>query len=240
MSLTVNAVVEYNDDGYLIYSSNFIGAYVRGKSQSQALAKFGDEIRQYIRWAQGVELSPSEQINIQVVQEKVSDLQICDADSDVLFDCERPPLDPGEYRIQKALVLKSAVDFKVLYDSIPDKNRTGLLPRQTFYGDVPRTAEEMYVHTNQVTDYYLAEIGVTVKNQADIAESRIQAFQDVERTPDFLCNTVYDGSYHEQWSLRKVLRRFIWHDRIHARAMWRMATHIWDTAMIENPFYFQK
>ena len=26
----------------------------------------------------------------------------------------------------------------------------------------------------------------------------------------------------ETWTLRKLLRRFIWHDRIHARAMVRM------------------
>ena len=46
------------------------------------------------------------------------------------------------------------------------------------------------------------------------------------------------GSYGEDWSLRKVLRRFIWHDRIHARAMYRMAIKVFGAESIVNPFYF--
>lgn len=56
--------------------------------------------------------------------------------------------------------------------------------------------------------------------------------------PDFLQNTVRKGSYGEDWSLRKVLRRFIWHDRIHARAMYRMAIKVFGAESIVNPFYF--
>ena len=35
-------------------------------------------------------------------------------------------------------------------------------------------------------------------------------------------NRVFEGSWDECWTLRKLLRRFIWHDRIHGRAMVRM------------------
>ena len=56
--------------------------------------------------------------------------------------------------------------------------------------------------------------------------------------PNFLQNTVFEGSYDEMWSLRKVLRRFIWHDRIHARAMYRMAVKLFGAESIENPFCF--
>lgn len=49
---------------------------------------------------------------------------------------------------------------------------------------------------------------------------------------------VFIGSYNEEWSLRKVLRRFVWHDRIHAKAMYRMATKTWSMEELENPFYF--
>ena len=37
-------------------------------------------------------------------------------------------------------------------------------------------------------------------------------------------------------TLRKVLRRFLWHDRIHAKALWRMARRIWPD--IPDPFCF--
>ena len=34
-----------------------------------------------------------------------------------------------------------------------------------------------------------------------------------------------------------VLRRFLWHDRIHARAMWRTASALWSSGL-KNPFFF--
>ena len=56
--------------------------------------------------------------------------------------------------------------------------------------------------------------------------------------PDFLNNSVFDGSYGEKWSLRKVLRRFIWHDRIHAKTMYRIAVKTFGIEAIPNVFKF--
>lgn len=50
--------------------------------------------------------------------------------------------------------------------------------------------------------------------------------------------TVCVGSYGEEWSLRKVLRRFIWHDRIHAKAMYRMAIKTFGPDVVPNIFCF--
>lgn len=47
MALPVKAVVEYNEDGFLIYASNFAGAYGRGKTKEEALGKFTREIPEY-------------------------------------------------------------------------------------------------------------------------------------------------------------------------------------------------
>ena len=58
------------------------------------------------------------------------------------------------------------------------------------------------------------------------------------RQRDFLENQVFLGSYDEEWSLRKVLRRFIWHDRIHAKAMYRMALKTFGTGAVPNIFSF--
>ena len=48
---------------------------------------------------------------------------------------------------------------------------------------------------------------------------------------------VYTAEDGEEWTVRKALRRFIWHDRIHAKAMWRTATSLWGNE-IANPFFF--
>lgn len=238
MLITVDAVVEYNDAGYLVYAGNFPGAFARGRILEEAREKMDGEIRRYVLWAQGTRLPQDAQIMTRIVQEKRSSLQVCDADSDVLFDSERPPMEAGEYAAQKTLAIRSASDFQKLYDAVPDRHCTCLPARQTFYGARPRTAEEMYLHTNNVTSYYVGEIGVNLQNTLAIAENRRQAFRLIECVPGFLNNAIFDGSYNEQWSLRKVLRRFLWHDRIHARALWRMATRIWGADMTSDPYHF--
>jgi hypothetical protein len=96
----------------------------------------------------------------------------------------------------------------------------------------------MYDHTNSVTTYYVGEIGVSIDNLDNIYQNRIQAITEIESIDDYLDNKTFNGSYGEQWSLRKVLRRFIWHDRIHVKGMYRMATKVWGVSNIKNPFYF--
>ena len=75
-------------------------------------------------------------------------------------------------------------------------------------------------------------------NGRDIYTCRAKGFEALEERPGFLRNAVYDGSYGEQWSLRKVCRRFVWHDRIHAKAMYRMAVKLCGTDAISDPFFF--
>ena len=192
------------------------------------------EILSYYRWL-GEEIP--EEIEPVIVQEKPSELEIKDADSDVLFETEKAPLTLEEYRGLKELALKSAEDFLKLYESIPDKNVSALPVRQTFYGQLPRTAEEMYLHTKNVNSYYFSEIGVDADNDGNILECRRRGFELLEKMPGFPDNLMQKGSYDEMWSVRKVLRRFVWHDRIHAKAMWRMAKKTFDVE-VENVFCF--
>ena len=231
----INCVWEHNGDDTLLYATDYVGAYARGENLEVAMAKMPKEIASYCKWC-GKDIGGS--IEIVIVQEKESDLAICDADSDVLFETEKAPLSEEEYQHLKALALKSAQDFLTLYHSIPQKDATISPARKTFYGQVPRSANEMYQHTKSVNAYYFAEIDVDADNTGDISDCRRRGFEALERKADFLGNATYEGSYGEDWSLRKVLRRFIWHDRIHAKAMYRMATKLFGKENIENPFCF--
>lgn len=233
--MTINCVWEHNGRDTLLYAVDFVGAYTRGETLEAAVRKMQAEICSYLKWC-GKKAVTS--MDIVIIEEKVSELAICDADSDVLFESEKAPLTAEEYIKLKALALKSAQDFLALYDSVPDKNATAAPERKTFYGQVPRTANEMYEHTKNVNTYYFAEIAVDADHDGNIYECRKRGFESLESNPDFLQNTVRNGSYGEDWSLRKVLRRFIWHDRIHARAMYRMAIKVFGAESIVNPFYF--
>ena len=234
--MTINCVWEHNGNDTLLYAVDYIGAYTRGESLEIAMSKMPQEIISYLKW---LGENTSDNIKVVIVGEKASDLAIKDADSDVLFESEKAPLTSDEYEKLKALALKSAKNFLALYESIPDKSATAIAERKTFYGQVPRTAGEMYEHTKNVNEYYFAEIDVDADNDGSIYECRKRGFEALEAKPDFLQNVVIEGSYGEDWSLRKVLRRFIWHDRIHARAMYRMAVKVFGMENVANPFCFQ-
>ena len=234
--MKIKCVWEHNGNDSLIYSGNLIGAFTRGVSKKDALKKMESEIISYCAWAvQSVTLP----LDIIITQEKVSELNIRDADSDVIFDSERTGLTISDYNRLKELALKSATDFYRLYDSFPDKNKSCLPERETFYGKVPRTAKEMYQHTKNVNSYYWGEIGVEAGNEGTILESRIRGFEILEKSDGFLMSNVLEGSYGELWSLSKVLRRFIWHDRIHAKAMYRMGIKTFGIEQIPNIFNFE-
>ena len=233
--MIVNCVWEHNGNDTLLYAVNYIGAYTRGESLEIAKAKMPQEIISYLKWL-GEDTAGN--IEIMILGEKDSDLAIKDADSDVLFESEKAPLTADEYEKLKALALKSAKDFLSLYESIPNKSATAIAERKTFYGQVPRTADEMYEHTKNVNEYYFAEIEIDADNGGTIYECRKRGFEALETKPDFLQNAVIEGSYGENWSLRKVLRRFIWHDRIHGKAMYRMAVKVFGAENVINSFCF--
>lgn len=233
--MNIQCVWEHNGDDTLLYAVDLPGAYARGENLDIAMSKMEPDIRSYFLWRDG--FAP-ESIELQLVQDAACDLQICDADSDVLFETEKAPLSRAEYTALKELSLKSAADFYALYVSVPDKFKSDLPIRSTFYGQTPRTADEIYQHTKNVNSYYFGEIDVDADNKDTILDCRQRGFERLEQEKGFLNNSLFEGSYGELWTLRKVLRRFIWHDRIHAKAMYRMAIRMFGKDNIKDVFCF--
>lgn len=181
--MEIRCVWEHNGPDTLLYAENLPGAFTRGSFLEDALGKMPGEARSFLRW-RGVE--PPETLIAAVVQEQESTLTVRDSDSDVIFDSERLPMTEEGYQILKTLCLKSAADFLALYEAVPDKAWSCLPRRESFYGPVPRTAEEMYLHTRNVNSYYFGEIGVEADNEGDIFACRQTGFALLEAQPDCL------------------------------------------------------
>lgn len=228
---------EYSGSGHLIFLEDYPGAFTRGSTLEQALQKIPDELSRYGRWSGQRPDSPAA-CDCLITQSKKSGLAVEDADSDILFDSEKLPLSDTEYAKLKSLVLKSGRDFLSLYGSVPAKDQELREPRGTFYGEMPVTASAMYEHVKNVNGYYFAEIAASLDSNEGLSEGREQGFRKLEARADYLCNEIVDGSFGEQWTLRKVMRRFIWHDAIHARAMYRRARQVFPENEISNPFCF--
>ena len=215
----VRCVWEHRGADTILWAEDYPGAFARGASLEEALNKLPGDLADWADWTGG---AAPEFCALRIVGDVESGLDVKDADSDVLMAKEKTPLQWDEYERLRDMALGSAERFLALYRSVPDRDRSANPIRQTFYGAVPRTAREMYEHTKNVNAYYFGEIGVEADNEGDILECRRRGFERLEQQPDFLKNAVFDGSWDESWTLRKLLRRFIWHDRLHARAMVRM------------------
>lgn len=181
--LVIDYVWEHNGNDSLIFADNFPGAFVRGKSKNETLSKFTDEIKSYLLWQKGFVFKGN--ISLREVGEHITSLDICDADSEVIFESEKLPLTKAEYDELKAITLKSAKCFQILYDSIPNKSITLLTKRNTFYGTVPASAAEMYEHTKNVNEYYFGQIGINAVNEPDIYFCRKKAFKTLEDQSGF-------------------------------------------------------
>ena len=110
--MEIKCIWEHNGNDTLLYAGNFIGAFSRGETKEVALSKMENEVKAYLRWERGAQEILQEKENmknsfeITISQEKVSSLDICDADSDVIFNEEKGELTLEEYKELKELVLK--------------------------------------------------------------------------------------------------------------------------------------
>lgn len=129
--MKIRCVWEHNGNDSILYAGNFAGAFTRGPSKAAAIEKMPSEITSYLKWKGD---TVPDLLEPEIVQEKISELAISDADSDVIFDEERKALSIAEYLELKALALKSARDFLTMYIAIPGKDKSCLPERTTFYG----------------------------------------------------------------------------------------------------------
>ena len=90
----MNAVLEYGAAGCMLFSADCPGAYARAHTKQEAMAKLPADISAFCRWA-GCPAPPS--MLVKVEQEVYQpELNVEDADGNVLFDRECLPLTQDE------------------------------------------------------------------------------------------------------------------------------------------------
>ena len=78
------------------------------------------------------------------------------------------------------------------------------------------------------------------KDIEGLLADRKQLFIGLEGQPGYLAGRIVTGPDGEQWTLPKLLRRLLWHDALHGRALYRKAITFWQKERIKNPFGFTK
>lgn len=232
----IRVVVEESATGFMVHLVDLPGACTRGASLEIAMGKVIGEATSYQQW-RGV-YTENDRYDVQVMQSEITTAQIADGDTEMLITSDRS-VDATAIALLMQLAIISATDFQQLYDAIPDPQfRDATKERITFYGRVPANADEMLQHVDEVGEYYLSRLGLTVRlaDQALVA-NRQKCMELLLGQLSTLCGEVFCRD-HEYWTVAKVLRRFLWHDRIHARALYRFAVKTWGRDAICNLFAF--
>lgn len=232
---------ETNGKGYIGYIVELPGGFVRGQSKKEALTKVGKEANLYLKW---LGAKDQKDFTIEVAQVHNSSLTVEDADNEILLEADKKKMDEDEFQILKDLVLYSGDTFFKTYQDAKlkdwvDQKRV----RKTFYGDNPASIQAIYAHVKNCQYYYLSRLIKDFEEKEDEFK-KIRLFC-LEQLQDFFNrynNSIIQNVDNELWTLKKVLRRFVWHDRIHAKAMIRILQKQKDLDLIKDfsdPFFFQ-
>ncbi|HEX7318818.1 MAG TPA: hypothetical protein VF399_00475 [bacterium] len=228
---------ETNGKGYIGYVVELPGAYVRGRTREEAIAKVNLEVGSYLKW---LKIKPARDHEIKIVQTHESSLMVEDADNEILLEADKTRLTGHEFRTLTALVNFSGKTFGQLYANSMlkdwvDKARV----RKTFYGDNPSTIQEIFDHVKGCQHYYLSRMKLPVKTGDDFMAIRKFCLKKLEALYRKHNNMLIFELDNELWTLKKVLRRFIWHDRIHGKAIIRILEKQKRLGLIDvynNPF----
>jgi len=218
---TLSVAFETNGKGFIGFIVELPGAFVRGKTESEALSKVNIEANSYFKWLGDLE---QHEFDFRVVQKHSSDLMVEDADNEILLDADREYLNDKEFKELLNLVQYSGETFFSLYENAAFKDWIDEpRRRKTFYGENPKTIREIFNHVNGTQYYYLSRVKLRFsEEETDFLKIREMCLLEFSKIFYESNNALVYYIDEESWTLRKVLRRFIWHDRIHGKAITRI------------------
>ena len=238
----ISIAFETNGNGYIGYIVELPGAFVRGKTEEEAIAKVNREVDLYLKWL-GIKSKPD--YKIQIVQRHQSGLAIKDADNEILLEADRGITGEENFRNLLELVWHSGESFLQIYSKAKfkdwvDESRI----RKTFYGENPKTVQEIFDHVKGCQYYYLSRTKIGFdKEEESFEKIRGDCIKKIEELYRESNNSLIFEVDNELWTLKEILRRFIWHDRIHGKAMVRILEKQKQLGIIdsyEDPLHFME
>ena len=219
---SLSVAMETNGRGFHGFIVELPGAFVRGPSEEEAVSKAHGEARSYLKWL-GQERAQLPKVRI--VQTHQCKLMVEDGDCEILLANDKQQMSDQEFRHLAELAKYSGVTFNALFDSAKLKDWVDEARiRTTFYGQNKKTIREIFEHVKQTQHYYISRTGLSLKEDhaepfMGIRNLSLETLASLFRKNGNSKIYTADG---EDWTLKKVLRRFIWHDRIHGKAIVRI------------------
>lgn len=233
---------ETNGKGYIGFIAELPGAFIRGGTEEEALSKADQEVKSYLKWL-GIEQKWN--YNTIVVQRHQSSLMVEDADNEILLNTDKETTSEEEFKNLTDLVRYSGETFLKIYNDAKFKDWVDEARiRKTFHGENPKTIQEIFDHVKVCQYYYLSRTKSQFENkEEDFLKIRSFCLRKIEELYLKNNNSLVFEVDNELWTLKKILRRFIWHDRIHGKAIMRILERQKRLGIIgeyEDSFYFKK
>ena len=219
----IDAIIEYNTSGALLHFVDFPGAYSRGKDIHTAFLNAYDEIEIYSKWANNP-IKNNFEIVIPNTYLANPRLNLSNGHSEILIANDKEKFSEETFEKWCALAEYSAECFENLYTAISDK--TWNMPEEkkdVFYSHETLTnAEDVYNHVCDCHKKFLEPTGCKCRilkkdGYYDNRKKCISAIKDFYTTCD---KADISKKGKEEWTINKVIRKYIWHDRLHARGLY--------------------
>ena len=237
----LSVALETNGKGFMGFIVELPGAFVRGPDESSALSKTLGEAKSYLRW---LHVDDNVKIAPQVVQRHSCKLRVEDADGEILLDSDKRFVSHMEWTQLMDLVKYSGETFNTLFEHSQLKDWVDeARVRQTFYGANRTTVKEIFDHVKRTQYYYLSMAGqrTTYDESESLLAIRDEGLKGLNKIFDKRSNSEVYNKENEDWTLKKIMRRFLWHDRIHGKAIVRILDKQKRLGLIssyEDPFGF--
>ena len=220
---------EDGEAGYHAWIPSYLGFATWGETESDVLEKVPDKLREYIRFRKrcGVPCRVGSDLPEMEVGGQVSG-------NEILFDWDYPPVTPSLIDETIELLHATRTDLLRHVTELSDNALDWNPPYRRFSSWANwRTIREILVHiANVETHYYLPNIGIrpTVSpaasevswehNLLNHRNVTIEALQKLKVEQDL--SRVHFFDVHGGWSMGKVLRRLVWHERLHSKSIRRI------------------
>lgn len=210
---------------WLAWVFELTGCFSRALSESEAIAGARAAIEGYLEWTEhhGRTLREvDDQIEVEVAEIFHSYASEKDYLVNAFFEDDRRPL--TETDVEEGLWLLGCTrrDLLAVLDRIPRERFDRPIPDDAF-GSLEKIAE----HVGTAEWWYFDRLGMAFPRE-EMPEGSGEKLEKVRaQTVELLPKLVGDGRIvdrrRERWSARKVLRRALWHERVHTLQLARLS-----------------
>ncbi|MDE1852485.1 MAG: hypothetical protein KGI38_01925 [Thaumarchaeota archaeon] len=200
---SVSVATETNGKGFIGFLVELPGAFTRGRSEAEVLSKVPKEAHSYLEWLGAPRMS---EIRGHIVERHHCRLTVEDADGEILLTADRGDTSQDGFLRLTDIARQSGKTFDALCRS--SKLKDWVDPsrdRQTFYGNAPKTIEEMFNHVEKTQHYYLSRVGLGVERKQPFMRVRESGLKEIERLFESRGNSELYIVGGESWTVKKVV-----------------------------------